>query len=334
MNKLVSKSPIQRFKQGRKIIKAQRGNQFIYYTGRDGINYEAWRSGDDWYYRQKGGTGMTRIPYNYTTTTGQRFYNSTPRGAIANTYDVVNNMSKTSKATPIRTKTVIFPEEVDPNYTHNFLEALRAGYRPNRDGTQKAPNNVAPVSSTEKNTSIPVNNRWVNGVQKRDEITDVRATQQMLKDAGFDIGKYGVDGKWGRDTENAYKKYLLNKEKPVVAPTQEEIQQVLPQIAKQAQPTLVTQTLLNQTPKLTNFTPLRTGTFNKSQIRNLISERLGQNAYNYTGAQRKALRQYLNGESDDTSLLTNGLEKFIISNKQGGQLVSKNPIIRFKNKKK
>jgi len=47
----------------------------------------------------------------------------------------------------------------------------------------------------------------------------------MLKDAGYlSSDKYNVvDGKWGNDTENAYKKYLLNKEKPVVAPTQEEI---------------------------------------------------------------------------------------------------------------
>ena len=73
----------------------------------------------------------------------------------------------------------------------------------------------------------------------------------------------------------------------------------------------------------------RNGNYNKSEIRNLI-RRYGLKAYNFTGNQRKALRLYLNGLSDDTSLLTNGLEKFIVPYKQGGQLISRDPVKRFK----
>ena len=91
MNKLVSRNPVQRFKQGKKIQKFQEAGK-IYYKGRDGKDYEAWRGGNDWYYRQRGTTGMTRMPYDYTTTTGQKFYSSTPRGAVANNYETVKKM--------------------------------------------------------------------------------------------------------------------------------------------------------------------------------------------------------------------------------------------------
>jgi hypothetical protein len=59
-----------------------------------------------------------------------------------------------------------------------------------------------------KRVTTPVDNYYLKGFEKRkDEIAKlggVRAVQQMLKDAKFDIGKYDVDGKWGQNTEDAY----------------------------------------------------------------------------------------------------------------------------------
>ena len=62
------------------------------------------------------------------------------------------------------------------------------------------------------------------------------------------------------------------------------------------------------------FNGTQTGAYNRSGIRNLMYNS-GLNPYDYSGEQRRALRLYLNGESDDTSLLTNGLEKFIVKPK-------------------
>ena len=62
------------------------------------------------------------------------------------------------------------------------------------------------------------------------------------------------------------------------------------------------------------FNGTQTGAYNRSGIRNLMYNS-GLNPYDYSGEQRRALRLYLNGESNDTSLLTNGLEKFIVKPK-------------------
>lgn len=40
---------------------------------------------------------------------------------------------------------------------------------------------------------------------------DVRAMQRLLKAAGFDIGRYGADGEFGFDTQNAVKAYQRSK---------------------------------------------------------------------------------------------------------------------------
>jgi hypothetical protein len=37
--------------------------------------------------------------------------------------------------------------------------------------------------------------------------------QQYLADSGYDLGKHGVDGKWGDDSEKAYQQYLKDKNK-------------------------------------------------------------------------------------------------------------------------
>jgi hypothetical protein len=50
-------------------------------------------------------------------------------------------------------RTKVFPEEISKDYTHNFLELLRAGYRPNRDGTWKEPTVNTEFSSTPTDTS-------------------------------------------------------------------------------------------------------------------------------------------------------------------------------------
>ena len=71
---------------------------------------------------------------------------------------------------------------------------------------------------------------------------------------------------------------------------------------------------------------------NRSDTRWVIKNALGNNAYNYTGAQRKALRNYLNGVNyDENEIKAFGdLSKFKDYMKKGG-LISRNPLNRFKN---
>lgn len=40
---------------------------------------------------------------------------------------------------------------------------------------------------------------------------DIRSMQRLLKEAGFDIGRYGADGEFGYDTQNAVKAYQRSK---------------------------------------------------------------------------------------------------------------------------
>lgn len=81
MNKLVSRNPVQRFKQGRKIVKALKGTQFgrnvqiVYYTGRDGKDYEAFYNpqAKKWMYANRGQKNYQFMPEGYTTHDGYNF---------------------------------------------------------------------------------------------------------------------------------------------------------------------------------------------------------------------------------------------------------------------
>ena len=75
MNKLISRNPVQRFKEGQKIQKFQNAG-IISYKGRDGIDYEAFSGSGNWYYRKKGTQDAYNMPKNYVTTTGIRFYDA------------------------------------------------------------------------------------------------------------------------------------------------------------------------------------------------------------------------------------------------------------------
>lgn len=188
--------------------------------------------------------------------------------------------------------------------------------------------------STKGDTNAFNTSLQTEGLTNRDQ---VKAYQQKLIDVGFDIT---ADGIWGANTENAYQS-MLAKNKSFEAPqlTNPEVPQFKP----------------------TNFEP---NNYNRSDVRGLIRNTTGNGAYSYSGAQRAALRHYLNGESNDTTLLNNGLEKFIgseydsrvpknkyssfvtfgnttlqrdpitgkIKFRKGG-LISRNPIERYKNKK-
>ena len=165
MNKLVSKNPVQRFKQGRKILKGRDGlgkNQY-YYLGDNGI------------------VGIHDISQgiNNDKRLTQRYkFNGKQYGS----FDGGKQYYDLSSLKPL-------------NYKSNqyLLSKINS---PKKESTSE-------TSDSTKGVTTLVDNYYLKGFENRkDEIAKlggVRAVQKML---GFTAGN-GLDGKWGQNTEEA-----------------------------------------------------------------------------------------------------------------------------------
>lgn len=80
-----------------------------------------------------------------------------------------------------------------------------------KTATQTAPGSTN--AQQQKSTVKPINNNiFLNGFQnRRNEVKDVRAMQDKLIKLGLLNDKFGADGKWGKNTEAAYQKYLATQ---------------------------------------------------------------------------------------------------------------------------
>ena len=218
MNKLVSKNPVQRFKQGRKIVKAQEGLDTGTLNGRK--------------VTKKGGI------WTYDDT-------NSPIAGIDNKKVITGTGTKKKVS-----RTRLFPEEVDKNYTHNYLELLRKGYRPNKNGglkesvkekTSKTVSNTPYTRNTEYNSQYglagDIQRDWRGtkgviadndlkllqemGFQIQDQKNAAREAQQFIRDNG--LGQYNValDNAWGSQSSNAlnsvYQMWKAKKEADVAA---------------------------------------------------------------------------------------------------------------------
>lgn len=328
-SKLVSRNPIQRFKQGKNIIKAQlgvktpeptAGTTIGDYMRLQTIKGLTWRNKKDGSIIQPGQEIL--VDGNYLK--GDGTYTSMSLRAIKKVkqkdgrmiYKMPDGTWRNDKGQKLK----YFSSPMD-NKIYNV------GYIP---GIEDKLTIIGKNKTKQKSG-------WSYGFDRSKEISDIQATQQMLQNAGFDIGKYGADGKWGKDTEAAYLQYLKSQEQPETP------------IAEPTTP-LTNPISTGYTPVTFSFVRNREN-LNRSQTRDRMRE-AGYNPYNFTGGQRKALRLYLNGESDDTSKLGGiDLTKFeqnqwvpqgqdwrsnlqntlsLSYHKKGGTLSSKNPITRFK----
>ena len=374
MNNLVSKNPIQRFKQGKQIQKFQnpasplvqdlkqqdqrRNNVYDYSLAEGSLGSGYWGN-------SPGASDLVYGEYKAQTTPFPQIVDDKIEIASDKTHH-------------------FFPKYVIPNVTHRYLEMLRKGYRPNPDGSWKAPskskdittnNNPATKnSSTRKNKKTPatefkgviaggkvlardnnlsnvINNdqraQLINsGAFTDSDFSNVQTFQNALNRyfAKDGYGSILTDNKWGNQTATVFQE-ALRKTKSPIANTQDGVLFQNGKTAKDLTADLYFENAKLQNPPIQNIKdikitglpkqPIRKNNFNKSQIRNMISSQ-GFDPYKYTGSQRKALRLYLNGESDDTSLLDGtDLARFTLPfRKQGGQLISRNPVERFKNKTK
>ena len=322
MNKLVQKNPVQRFKQGRKIIKAEDGWRLIHGKA-------------------------TKLNLSPGVKQSSQFLNA-----------------------PILTQRYIFAGKQYGSFDGGITYyGLDEGGRPlSYKANQQL---LAAIGRRNKSKKVVDNSRGIgsaggssfyqfgkmggwNRSMGESTINDPESLN-MIKEMGMEgksaqaiqeeinnvFGPNAVkpDNKWGNQSK-AGLQALYERWKSLQSPTIE-----TKTIDVNSPSKVLNSTVINQEPltseqqieraitnNVNNLQFKRNGNYNRSQIRNLISEKLGQDAYNYTGAQRKALRLYLNGESNDTSLLTDDLQKFIVPYKQGGQLISKNPVQRFKQK--
>lgn len=166
------------------------------------------------------------------------------------------------------------------------------------------------------------------GINTKNALEAQKALNIAANKAGINLGSIAEDNKWGKQSKLALNHLLglkkadnqtqmLNRDTNTPfteseIPTVEFVQQQLPQTIK---------------------IPVGVNTaYNKSSTRDLINKITGRNAYNFTGSQRRALRQWLNGENyDENGLVPFNLTQFVNYRKlkQGGRLVSKNPIKKF-----
>ena len=195
MNKLISRNPVQRFKQGRKIEKFQGGGFSRKESGRT--------SNEQALYLLK--KIFNPRKWFYVKTTGGGLIGKINNGSQEN-----NN--QTSQQTSFKT-----PE----------LKGSREAYlkRLEQQGFTAKPTKDISNESSKSKKPITVNNYYVKGFENRkNELTKqgktVRDIQKMLGFTGKDL-----DGKWGKNTEAAYLKYL-NKQTPELPTSQQLVEHV------------------------------------------------------------------------------------------------------------
>ena len=199
MNKLVSKNPIQRFKLGNRIQKAGLGDilkgagDFVDSGAQYGSNLIKRIPGIGWAWGKYDNFvgSMINPPKNTLnqkpskTQTSQNkvqtpqdgtYYEKTVGGKV-----VERGRWKNGKQIPIEKTTV--------------NKGGSTGGSKKGQVTRRSNNYVAnPI----------IQNRAAAGYTLPEGVTSVTDTQTMLKNAGFDLGKYGVDGVWGKETQAAY----------------------------------------------------------------------------------------------------------------------------------
>ena len=288
MNKLISRNPIQRFKQGRKLIKAQNGLDFPYKGNRIKL-------------------GLNAPSLNYTIPEI-----NFPTDKIED-LPSIPPMPYPYKGKKVQigldTNIDLSPEKsLQKKKGRKFIDKDGSIYWLGSDGSKTL---MSQGKSDNVNTQVANKN---NSIQYRNP--RVTTWQNKLKDF-YEPGTFAADGIWGDNTEAAYQKYLqlvnvpeMSQEEAKAATTPRQVQFV--------------------NPVNLNSTPIQVPqTYNRTQVREFLRNK-GVNPYDFSGNQRRAIRMILNGQgTDQDKALVQSMGIF----KKGGQLPSRNPITRFRNRK-
>ena len=343
MNKLVSKNPIQRFKQGKKIQKFGGGDRFqqVGYTYFPGL-----RSTDSEYvfYDKDTGNLLTSDVPNITSVEGtvNRGNNYSRYGYSWNSEEYKPKKSsninlnldpnRVAKKHAYDKGQVTYTQDKNgiwyakwnksdlPNQGYYRVAEGSTGY--DRFGNHNILRGGQWVKIKESPRSISVNNIWLKGY-KHDEVKDVRAMQNELIKLGLLKGNLkngtGADGKWGDNTEAAYQTYLNLKTIPTY--TKAELTDSTPTTPTiQEKPASITPTIQEEPIQQNDFAYQKSAGYPSSQSR-------GEQLLNSITLRPEFKYGYGNYKNFNPIKLD--LRPMF---KQGGQLISRNPIKRFKQK--
>ena len=368
MNKLVSKSPIQRFKEGKKIIKAQGGTKVIATV--DGRQFEttieqAKRNGWEYFIPGKQAKFNRNYPYDKYSTEYRNPTSYLPafiqdarfgdyvNGWTGETSDNQSGLVRDLEAGNLAwwPKTVRVPyvptqrsqnnssaqnvdtQNVDTQNIQTKITEPQTQSKPNFQNN-KSGRTTKPQKTNNSFYQFGKMGGWNNSIGIGN-ITDPESVK-MIKEMGLsgsakdiqnkinkEFGSNAVksDNKWGNQSKAGlkalYKKWKEN---------QNVISEPIVRYPSIINPTYTPPTTpINQEVANLNLN-VPQQTYDRTGVREFIRNK-GINTYSFSGAQRRALRMVLNNTADDNDkLLVKGMELF----KKGGQLISRNPIERFK----
>ena len=286
MNKLVSRNPVQRFKEGRKIIKAQ-------YSWGKGFGIE--NSGKIFGSLNTLGYENPNKNNNFSIGTSARFLGYNPPETQGNMlYNIPSSQEKPKSSTnEVVDKSVSNEEPINNKIEKKGKKIQKKSINPNRF-----------ISIYDDKNRTWATHAADNKLTNRNQVKAFQREKLGMKESD-------IDGIWGKNTEAAYQKYLLDQSN----------KKVLDSLSSTnfSNPIIENPSNINiQVPKQT---------YNRTQIREFLRNK-GVNPYQFNGAQRKALRMILNGQgTDDDKALVQSMEIF----KQGGNMLpSRNIVERFK----
>ena len=347
----ISKNPIQRFKEGRKIVKAQGGlktyrGQTVILSPSGSGNYVGYNPKTKVYdYNLQVGASEldTKIGKGnasgniYKGYDGNWYQNGKRMTNLVGSSETVTGTNKeksksggigggTGKGTVISV--------AKPSPTSFMGEGIQQGWR----GTA---GNISGVTEAQRQQLIN-SKRFTN-----DDFKDARTLQIALNRelSGLGKGSISVDNKWGSQSQKALQAALVGL--PAISPTP------LPEnsVALQMTPKPITYTVNNLSGTTGNtsvlggiYTPgvsingtstiqndiqnMNLPTYNRKGVRDYLRQ-LGFNPYSFNGAQRRALRMILNNTGDSTdSAIVQGMGLF----KQGGSINNKQSNLENMNK--
>ena len=307
MNKLISRNPIQRFKQGRKLIKAQFGWQVRkdgVVVNRFGVPVRANNAGYRPYSMTQDASYQTAWPNDRQIASGLYVESGTNNVYASRPEDdgsAVGNLISTGPEAP-----------ANGTYYESTDATGKVVDRGRYFGGKKHSLPIGGSSSNKKSRTV----KKVSTPRNPGAYHNIVTWQNKLKDF-YEPGTFAADGKWGDNTEAAYQKYLQLVNVPEMS--QEEAKAATtPRQVQFANPVNL------------NSTPIQVPqTYNRTQVREFLRNK-GVNPYDFSGDQRRAIRMILNGQgTDQDKALVQSMGIF----KKGGQLPSRNPITRFRNRK-
>lgn len=326
MQKLVSRNPVQRFKEGRKIFKAQGGSSTGGWTPQDYYSNVYDFSGS-----VVGPTNVRNTPTPAKKTAPVVTNRATSAQAAAqgayNRQVIAGLRNPIEDATPVWQRRVLVQETPIPAVETPKASTPKPAAKPTPRVGKRTPSPVfygtkagGQVTNGLGSITPEQKAKLISTGQFTDaDFASTKSLQTALNKyfAADNAGSIKVDNLWGNQTQKAFNLALAKADTPQIAGGSAPNPTVF--TAPQA-PTITPA----QLPKINVQTPART--FNRSEIRQYMRDK-GVNPYSFTGDQRKALRMVMNGQgTDDDKAIVQGMGLF----KKGGILPSRNPVVRFK----